>query len=149
MSSTITQSAVLVGALLTIATPMAARSAMMVGQQAAAQVSAAEAEPFLGDWTLALQGPNGPGTFTLSLKVEKEKVSGELLNEMMGTQPIKDISKADKALLLGYSFLYENNPVDAVVKLTPASDGKMDAQIDFAGGAYIMTGSATKKEKTK
>jgi hypothetical protein len=37
--------------------------------------------------------------------------------------------------------------VDAVVSLMPATDGRMAAQIDFAGGAYIMSGSATKKEK--
>jgi hypothetical protein len=35
-----------------------------------------------------------------------------------------------------------------VVRLTP-SEGKMSAQIDFAGGAYVMTGSATKKDKGK
>jgi hypothetical protein len=149
MSRTIARSLVLVVALVTIPTVIGARATLIVDQQPAAQVSAADAEPFLGDWTLALQGPNGPGAFTLSLKVEKEKVSGELLNEMMGTQPIKDISKADKALLLGYSFNWEGNPVDAVVKLTPASEGKMEAQIDFAGGAYVMTGTATKKEKAK
>ncbi len=28
--------------------------------QATPQVSAADAAPFLGEWTLALQGPNGP-----------------------------------------------------------------------------------------
>ena len=41
----------------------------------AADVSAADAAPFLGEWTLALQGPNGPGTFTLWITAEKEKVS--------------------------------------------------------------------------
>jgi hypothetical protein len=32
---------------------------------------------------------------------------------------------------------------------TPAADGKMAARIDFAGGAYVMTGTATKKEKAR
>jgi len=53
-------------------------------------------------------------------------------------------------LALSYSFTWEGNPVDAVIKLTPAADdGKTSAQIDFAGGAYVMTGSATKKETVK
>jgi nitrogen fixation protein FixH len=56
---------------------------------------------------------------------------------------------ADKSLVLGYSFTWEGNPVDAAVSLTPAADGKMTAQIDFANGAYIMSGTATKKEKSK
>ena len=54
---------------------------------------------------------------------------------------------ADKSLMLAYSFTWEGNPVEAVVSLTPAPEGKTTAQIDFAGGAYIMTGTATKKEK--
>lgn len=114
--------------------------------------SAAEAATFLGDWTLDLQGPNGPGQFTVSLKADqenKEKVTGDVSSEVAGTQPITSVSMADKSLVLNYSFLYEGNPVDAVVSLTPAPDGKTAAQIDFAGGAYTMTGTATKKDKEK
>ena len=46
--------------------------------QPAAQVTAADAAPFIGEWTLDLQGPNGPGAFDLTVKVEKEKVVGEI-----------------------------------------------------------------------
>lgn len=115
----------------------------------AAQVTTADAAPFLGDWTLTLQGPNGPGSFDLSVKVDKEKVVGEIANAQMATLPITDISKADKTLVLRYTFTWENNPVDAAVSLTPAADGKVAAQIDFAGGAYTMTGTAAKKEAAK
>lgn len=95
-----------------------------------------------------MQGPNGPGTFNLSLKVDNDKVVGEISSDAVPTQPITSVSKADKTLLLGYSFNWEGNPVDAVVSLTP-EEGKVNAQIDFAGGAYVMTGTATKKEKDK
>ena len=113
------------------------------------QVSVADAAPFLGDWTLALQGPNGPGEFALSITAEKDKVAGEITSQAVAKQPIRTISLVDKTLVLGYSFVYEGNPVEAVVSLTPDKDGKMAAQIDFAGGAYVMTGPATKKEKDK
>ena len=115
----------------------------------AAQVTAVDASPFIGDWTLDLQGPNGPGAFDLTVKVEKEKVVAEITGETTPTQPITDVAKADKSLVLSYSFIYEGNPVEAVVRLTPATDGKMNAQIAFAGGAYVMSGNATKKEKAK
>ena len=117
--------------------------------QGAAQLSAAAAAPFLGDWTLEMQGPNGPGTFALSLKEEKEKVAGEISSEQLPKLPITTMSLADKSLVMGYSFTWEGNPVEAVVTLTPAAEGKTTAQIDFAGGAYVMTGTATKKEKDK
>jgi hypothetical protein len=95
----------------------------------------------------ALQGPDGPGTFDLTVKVEKEKVIGEITGRTMPTQPITDVTRADKSLVLSYSFNYEGNPVERVVRLTPAPEGKMNAQISFASGAYIMAGPATKKEK--
>ena len=131
--------------LITCALVASVLSASITGQ--AGQVTPADAAPFLGDWTLTLQGPNGPGTFALSLKVEKEKVIGEISNEQLPKQPIRDMSLADKRLTLGYSFTWEGNPVETVVSLSPSPDGKMAAQIDFAKGAYIMTGTATKKDK--
>ncbi len=117
--------------------------------QATPQVSAADAAPFLGEWTLALQGPNGPGAFTLTIGAVGDKVTAEISSETLEKQPITTIAIRGKSLNLGYSFLYEGNPVDAVVTLTPDAEGKTAAQIDFAGGAYVMNGTATKKEKGK
>jgi hypothetical protein len=126
-----------------------ARGAAASAAQAPAQVTPADAAPFIGQWTLALEGPNGPGTFELTVKVEQEKVVGEITSEAVGAQPITDVTRADKSLLLRYAFDYEGNRVDAVVWLTPVADGKTTAKIDFAGGAYLMSGTATKKEKAK
>jgi hypothetical protein len=117
--------------------------------QAPTPVSAADAAPFLGEWTLALQGPDRAGTFMLSISVEKEKVVAEIASDELAKQPISTISLVNKSLILGYSFVYQGNGVDAVVSLTPDKDGKTTAQIDFAGGAYVMSGPATKKEKDK
>ncbi len=133
---------------LLIASGVAAGSAVSAAQSAT-QVAVADATPFIGEWTLTLQGPDGPGAFDLTVKVEKEKVVGEITGATKATQPIPDVTKADTSLVLSYSFNYEGNAVDAVVRLTPASDGKMTAQIDFAGGAYVMSGTASKKEQAK
>ena len=122
---------------------------LLAPASALAQVTAAEAAPFLGDWTLAMQGPNGPGTFNLSVKVEDDKVVGEIGSDALPTQKVTSISKTEKSLVVNYSFPWEGNSIDAVVSLTPGTDGKVAAQIDFAGGAYTMTGTATKKEKAK
>jgi hypothetical protein len=121
----------------------------LITPQVVPQVTASDAAPFIGDWSLALQGPNGPGTFDLTIKVEKEKVVGEIKNPELPAQAITDITKVEKSLVLRYSFDYQGNPVDAAVSLTPAEGGKTNAEIDFAGGAYVMSGTATKKEKAK
>ena len=117
--------------------------------QPTAQVSAADAAPFMGDWTLAMQGPNGPATLDLTVKIDKDKVVGEIKSDQMPLQAITDVTRAEKTLVLRYSFDYQGNQVPTAVSLTPAEGGKITAQIDFAGGAYLMTGTATKKEKVK
>lgn len=146
MTRTAVLSMALIGSLLAMPTVAASDSSFVAFTQAG-QVTPQQAAPFIGDWTLALQGPNGPGTFAVSLKVEKEKVVGEVSSDQLPKLPVTSISMADKNLVLGYSFTWEGNPVEAVITLTPGTEGKTAAQIDFAGGAYVMTGTATKKEK--
>ena len=141
-------SCALVASILTMP-PTALGRSTTTAEQAARPATAADAAPFVGDWTLTLQGPNGPATFALSVNVEKEKVVGEISSEQLPKQPISTISLADKTLVLDYSFTWEGNPVATVVSLTPAAEGKTTAQIDFAGGAYIMTGTAVKKDKAR
>jgi hypothetical protein len=136
--------------VLVLALPLAVRAACAAAiAQGAAGVSATDVAPFLGEWTLALEGPNGPGTFTLSITIEKEKVIGEIASDAIGKQPITSMSLADKTLALGYAFTWEGNPVEAVASLTPEKDGKTRAQMDFANGAYLMTGTATRAEKSE
>jgi hypothetical protein len=135
-------------AALLVSAPAGA-SPLTTSTQTAAQASAADAGPFIGEWKLELTGPNGPGGFDLTVKIAEGKVAGEIIGAGMPPQPITDISRTDKSLVLRYSFDYQGNQVAAVVTLTPAADGKTSAEIDFAGGAYLMTGTATKKETAK
>jgi hypothetical protein len=136
-------------AVVVLGLPYVARAHAAATLAQPAQVSAADAAPFLGEWTLDMQGANGPATFTLTISAEKEKVTAEIASDAMEKQAIPSISLVDKSLVLSYSFNYQGNPVDAVVTLKPNPDGKATAQIDFAGGAYVMTGTGTKKEKDK
>ena len=56
--------------------------------QAAAQATAADAAPFLGEWTPNLEGPNGPAVLDLTVKSEADKVVGEIKSEQMPPTPI-------------------------------------------------------------
>lgn len=149
MIGTVVLRGALAGALLSTSGMLVAGSPVMPGLQGASQATAAQAAPFVGDWTLSLQGPDGPATFAVSVKSEKEKVTGEIASEKMPKQEITDVSVEEKSLILRYSFNYEGNPVPTMVALTPAEEGKMSARIDFAEGAYIMTGTAAKKDQAK
>ena len=118
MIRTAVVSSVLIAGLL-IALPATAVGAAPDAVQTAGPISAADAAPFVGDWTLTLEGPNGPATFDLSIKVEQDKVVGEIKSAELPAQPITDITKADKSLLLRYSFDYQGNQVPTVVSLMP------------------------------
>lgn len=148
MIRTAVLSCALVAGVATTPPVTVAASASSVSQQAR-PATAADAAPFVGDWTLTLQGPDRAATFDLSVKLEGDKVLGDIASEALPKQPITNVSIAEKSLVLAYSFQWEGNPVAAVVSLTPAAEGKTTAQIDFAGGAYLMTGTAAKKEKAK
>jgi hypothetical protein len=106
--------------------------------------TAAEAAPFLGDWTLTLQGPDQAAAFALTVRVEGEKVVGEISAAQLPKQFVPEAWMAEKTLRMRYTFDYQGNAVDGVISLTPAAD-RVDAQIDFANGAYLMTGTAAKK----
>jgi hypothetical protein len=146
MIRTAITSAAMIAGLLAPSVAVADRTVGQA-QPAAGQVTPAEAAPFIGEWNLALDGPNGARTFALVIKVEKEKVVGDITTATVANQPITDVTRTDKGLVLRYTFNYDGNPVDAVVRLTPGADGKVAAEIDFASGAYVMSGTATKKEK--
>jgi hypothetical protein len=128
-------------ASVVVATP-----AVVSAQSTPATVPAtpAEAAPFLGDWTLTMQGPDRSASFDLTVKVEGEKVVGEISAAEMAKQFVPEAWMAEKTFRMRYSFDYQGSPIDGVISLTPAAD-KVDAQIDFANGAYLMTGTAAKK----
>lgn len=117
-------------------------------QPSSTPITPADAAPFIGEWTLDVQGANGPATITLVIKVDNDKVAAEIGSDQMPVQPVTEISKRDKSLVLSYSFDYQGTPVPCVVTLTPAGD-KTNVDMDFANGAYQMGGTATKKEKSK
>ena len=147
--TTLISSALLAVSMTFASAPAGAPAGIHQTQAAAAKpATAADVAPFVGDWTLAMQGPDRSGAFDLSVRTEADKPRADITNEAVPKQPITDFSMSEKSLAMSYSFNWEGNPVSAVVSLTPAPDG-MKAQIAFAGGAYIMTGTATKKDKQK
>ena len=133
-------------ATLSAQTPPAAPAPAPPAAPAAAPADATpqNVAAFLGDWTLSTQGPNGPSAFDLSIKTDAGKVAAEIASEMQGKQPIATITKTATGLVLKYGFDYQGMAIPAVVTLTPAGD-KIGVQIDFADGAYVLEGTATKK----
>ena len=124
------------------------RAAVAAAQSAAAPtaVTPAQAAPFLGDWSVPADGQQGPVTFLLTLKVTDGKVGAEISSDRTpGKQAITDISKTGETLTLKYALDYQGMPVPVVVTLTPTAE-TLKVTLDFAGGAYTVSGIGTKKK---
>ena len=113
--------------------------------QAATAATPENAASFIGDWTLSLEGGMGASQAALSIKVDAGKLVGSISNAGQQGQPIQAFSLSGKALVMSYAFDYNGSSIDTTVTLTPSGD-KTAAEMSFAGGAYVMSGSAEKKK---
>jgi hypothetical protein len=120
-------------------------------QDQPAQVTPAQAAPFLGTWAVTATGQQGTATFDLTLAVEDGKVVGHIGGGgQMPPATVETISLVDKSLMLYYAFDYQGMSIDTVLSLTPpATSGPLTVQMDFAAGAYVSSGTATRKEAAK
>jgi hypothetical protein len=63
---------------------------------------------------------------------------------MPDPQAISDISKDGDKLVLKYTFDFQGQAIPAQITLVPEGD-KWKAAFDFAGGQFMVDGTATKK----
>jgi hypothetical protein len=104
-----------------------------------------DATPLLGDWTIDASGAQGSATMLLTLKVEEGQVVGQISSDAMGASTIRQLTKWGTSIVLRYSFDYNGSPVSTVVTLTPEGEA-LRASFDFADGAYVMPGTATRRK---
>ena len=111
----------------------------------AQSITAADAAPFLGAWTLMLETPQGAMPMTVSVKNSGGKITGEMGSDMMPSQSTSNISKDGASLLMKYNFDFQGQAIPAALTLTPA-EGKMNFSLDFADGQFLVSGEATKQQ---
>jgi hypothetical protein len=131
---------VLLAGLVAIDRPVAAQAAAP-----AAAVTPAQAAPFMGDWTVSLNGDMGPAVFNLSFSTVAGKVQAKVSSAQQAETVVTNITAQDKSLVLQYSFDYQGNDVPVTIVLTPNGD-KVKADFDFANGAYTVSGPGEKKK---
>ena len=127
---------------------LAAGFVVLLAGRGAAQsaLAVADAAAFLGAWELGLDTPQGAMTMELTIKDNGGKVVGSISAPpvMPNSQEITDISKDGTKLLLKYVLEVQGMQIPAVIALIPDGD-KWKANFDFAGGQFVIDGTATKK----
>jgi hypothetical protein len=113
-----------------------------------AQLKPAEAGPFMGDWALTLDGPQGAFEMSLKVKDEAGKVVGEVTSQVQpDVQKVNDVTKEAGDLVLKFASNYQGTPLDIKVSLTPDGADKAKVVFDVNGGQFSMSGTGLRAKK--
>jgi hypothetical protein len=104
------------------------------------QDTAAAADPITGEWEGAVEMPDGVMPFSMTLKLDKDKVTGQIGNPQGGV-PVSDGSFADGKVTIAFTY------VDgAAVKMTGAvADGQIAGSLNYGGGQMVANWTAKRK----
>lgn len=113
--------------------------------QAQETIPAAEAQAFLGAWSVALDAQGQAFVMNLDIRDADGDVAAEVSNDMMpGASPASRISKSGNDLVLTFTIDAQGMTVPMVMTLKPAGDA-FDANVDFADGMFVAAGKTTKR----
>jgi hypothetical protein len=108
-------------------------------------VPAAEAQAFLGEWAVTLQGPMGDIQMQLDITDNEGTVAASVGSAMLGgATQVEQISKSGENLVLRYSIDAQGQTIPVRVNIAPAEDG-IRTTFDFADGMFSASGAATRR----
>ena len=98
------------------------------------------ADPVTGSWEGTVELPDGSVPFTMTLKLEGSKVTGEV-GSVQGAAPISEGSWVDGKLTITFTY------VDgAAIQMTGVvTDGALKGDLSYGGGQMVVTWAAKKK----
>lgn len=105
--------------------------------------SPADAKAFMGAWSIAVDGPAGPITLTLTVKEAAGKVVGEIGGDDVPLTPITEISKAGGNLVMKYSA--DVGGAVSPITLTAVSAGEKLTLTFDVGGQMTLPATGVKK----
>lgn len=123
-------------AMAAVATPLAT-------SKGAAQVPAAEARAFIGDWNVAVQGEM-PTTIRVNISENEGYVAAVVTGMEGNNTTVQNISKSGENLVLRYDTSIQGQQLPIAITLTPDGDG-LRANLDLAGGMMVVPGRGTKR----
>ena len=111
------------------------------------QLAVADAGKFMGNWELGLDSPQGHVDMKLALTDASGKVAAVISTEegpIAGSVNVTDVSVDAGSLVLKYELNFQGMPIPTQVSLIPDGE-KWKANFNFAGGQFMVDGTAVKK----
>ncbi len=103
----------------------------------------AQANAFVGDWLLTIEGNQGTQESSLTIKDAGGKLSAEL-HGARGTVAISDVTVKGSEAVLKFDVETPQGVADVVMTLT-LKNGALAVKRDIAGGQVSHTGTGKKK----
>jgi hypothetical protein len=104
----------------------------------------AQAQAFLGNWTISMQTDMGPFAFGLAIADQAGKVAATMNSpELGGNQSITDITRSEAYLVLAFTADAQGQQFPVTLSLEPNGDA-LDVYFDVADGMFSATGTATR-----
>jgi len=133
--------AVVVGFSLVAAAPSWAQAgAQQKTPPAQDKDKAAAADQISGEWEGVVDLPDGATAFGMTLKLDKDKVTGDVAGPQ-GSTPITQGSWADGKLTIAFTY------VDGagIVMTGSLAEGQFTGSLDYGGGQMVVNWTAKKK----
>jgi invasion protein IalB len=112
---------------------------------AQAAVPAAEAQPFLGAWSISIDAEGQTFVMNLDIQDDEGNVAAEVTNEMMpGATRASRVAKSGDNLVLTFTIDAQGMVVPMVMTLKSEGEA-LNADVDFADGMFVTAGKATKR----
>jgi hypothetical protein len=122
----------LVGALWFEPTPVAAQS-----------ITAADAAPFMGSWTLKMSGPDGPFQLGLKISTDGDKVVADLTGDQIAPSKATETLEAPNGLSLKFTLDVGGMVFGSVITLKPEGD-VINVTFDIPDAQMTLGGTAAK-----
>jgi hypothetical protein len=132
--------AIMVAACLVAGSGLAAAQGAAAGQDKKEKVAAGD--PITGDWSGTVESPQGTIGFTLTLKLEKDKVTGEIASDQGGTSLAGTWTEGK----LSANFDYNGTPVAMTGSI---KEDVFGGEMNMGGGQMVMSWTARKKAAAK
>ena len=139
MKKALTCCAILAAGMLLAAGPAWAQE-KPVPPVAQEKAKAPEGDQISGEWEGAVEMPDGALPFTLKLKLEKDKVTGEV-GSQQGAVAITEGSFVDGKLTVTFTYV-DGNPVSMSGTVV---DGQLTGSLSYGGGQMVTNWAAKKK----
>src|SRR5690349_6835752 len=94
-------------------------AAFLALQATSSRVTAAQAAPFIGDWSAAVTSAMGPATYSVSVRVDGGNVVATVGGGMFPPAPASEIYLSGKNLILKYASSFQGMSIPGLIAMTP------------------------------